>query len=97
MHSLCLLSGRGPSEVIEPDSKPPVDGIVDLKVLVADLLGRKILRNRLRLGSCSVLIRTAHVQRDMTTETRVPGKYISREDTPDDISQVRYIIHVRQG
>ena len=49
--------------MIEADVKPFVNFIVQLKVLVADLLGSQTFLQLLRLRGRSVLVRSAHVQR----------------------------------
>ena len=60
--SLCLLCGRRSAEVVEVDVEPLVDLGVQRVVLVADLLRRQSLFQRLRLGRRAVLVSAAHVQ-----------------------------------
>lgn len=70
---------------------------MNLKVFVANLLGRHVLCNGFGLGGRSVLIRAAHVQGHIAAETREPGKDVGGQDTADDVAQVRYVVDVGQG
>lgn len=95
-HSLLLLGRRRPPKVIEADAEPPVDAVVHLKVLVADLLRRQILGERLRLGGRAVLVGAANVQGVVAGHARVPGEDVARQHAADDVAEMRHIVDVRQ-
>lgn len=59
---LGLFGGRSTAEIVEFDVEPVVDLGVQLEVLIAQLLRRAALLQRLRLGRRAVFVRTANVQ-----------------------------------
>mmetsp|Transcript_24631 Transcript_24631/g.66990 ORF Transcript_24631/g.66990 Transcript_24631/m.66990 type:complete len:386 (+) Transcript_24631:1586-2743(+) len=91
------LVGRGCApEVVELDVEPLVHLRVDGVVLVADLLGGEAFRQRLDLGGGAVLVRAAHVDHVGATLAHVARVHIRREHAPDDVAQVRHVVHVGQ-
>ena len=94
LSNLSLVVSSGSSEVIKVTVKPFVDVLVDLIVVVTDFLGSLLLLDSLSLSCCAILISTTDVESVVAHESAISSKDICREHTPNDVTQVRHIVHV---
>jgi len=85
-----------PTKVIKFDVEPFVDVVMDLKIVVADFLGRLPLLEGLDFRGRPVFVRAADVQHIVAVEPLVPCKHIGRKHTPDKIAEVWYVVDIGQ-
>lgn len=96
MADLRLLRRRRAAEVVEADAEPlvhlPVDGVVP----VADLPRRAALLHGPGLGGRAVLVGAADEEHVVAPEAAVARVDVGAQHAPDQVAQVRHVVHVRQ-
>lgn len=90
------LSGRA-AEVVEITVEPVVDLLVYSVVMVTDLLRGLALFDGFDLSCCAILVSTTHVERVVAHQAAVASEHISAQDAPNNVSQVRHVVHVWQS
>lgn len=89
-----LLISSSSTEVIKVTIKPLIDLFMNLIVMITDLLGSLSLLESFSLSSSTIFISTTNVEGIMTLESAISGIDISREDTTNNVAQVRYVVHI---
>lgn len=97
LSDLGLPLGGCATELIKVAVKPVVYLLVNDMVVVTDLLGSLLFFKSLHLGGCAVLVSTADVQSIVAHKSAVASENIGTQHTPDDVTQMGYVIHIRQG
>jgi hypothetical protein len=92
-----LPLGSGTAEFIEIAIEPVIYLFVNDMIVVAYFLGSLLFLESLDLGGRAVLVRAAHVQRVVAHEAAVAGEDVRTQHTPDDVTQVRHVVYVREG
>eukprot|EP00166_Cyanidium_caldarium_P000929 ctg_1404.g427 len=94
---LGLARRRGAPKMVETQVEPAINVPVQPVVLVAQLSWCDALLGRLGLGGRAVLIRAADEQHVHPGLSQVAGVHVRRQHRPDQIAQVRHVIHVGEG
>jgi len=97
LRDLGLYWRRGTAKLVEVAVEPLVNFGVELVVFVADLLRGHVLLTRLGLRCSAILVRTADIDGVVASQTAVASVHVAREDTADDVAQMRHIVDVREG
>ncbi len=92
-----LPLGGGAAELIEIAIEPVIYLFVNNMIVIAYFLGSLLFLEGLDLSGRAVLVRAAHVQRVVAHEAAVAGEDVRTQHAPDDVTQVRHVVHVREG
>lgn len=97
LHCWCSVwraPGGSAPELVKLDVKPVVDLLVYCVILVADLLARAALLQRLCLGGSAILIGAADIDRVVPSRSAEAAVYVRGEDAADDVAEVRHVVDV---
>ena len=97
LNDLGLLVGSSPSEVIEADLEPVVDGLVLDMELVAKRLWSDTGFKSASLGGCAVLVSSADVESWPVAQFAVAAEDVGAECAADDVSEMGNVVHVRES
>jgi hypothetical protein len=92
-----LPLGGGTAKFIEIAIEPVIYLFVNDMIVVAYFLGSLLFLEGLDLGGRAILVRAAHVQRVVAHEAAVAREDVRTQHTPNDVTQVRHVVHVREG
>lgn len=97
LNNLSLLRGSRPSKMVKTDLEPIIDGLVLAVELVAKGLGANAGFERASFGRRAVLVSTTDVEGRAVAQLAVAAEDVGAECAPDNISEMRNVVHVRKG
>jgi hypothetical protein len=71
--------------------------VIYFVVFVADLLRSESLCYGFSLSGCAIFIGAGDVKRLIAFCSTVSSKHVSRENTSNDVTQMRHVVHVRKS
>lgn len=92
-----LPFGCGPSKVIKVDPKPLVGLNMECVVLVAEFPRRHALLQRLGFRRRPVFVRSANIERVVSSQTTVSGKHVGRKHGSNNVPQMRNVVDIWKG
>lgn len=92
-----VLFGRCASKEVEVTIKPIVNAFMNSVVVVTNLFAGLLFFLSLLLSSSAILISTTNVDNVVSSLSEVTSRHISGQNASNNVTQVRYVVDIRQS